>query len=70
MNRHVGPERVGDRVRLIWVNDTWTRIPKGTEGTVRFIDDFGTIHVRWDDGSALGLIPGEDRWEHLADVSA
>jgi len=57
---------VGDRVRLIRVNDPWTRIQRGTEGTVRFIDDMGTVHVRWDDGSALGLLADDgDLWEVL-----
>ena len=26
------------------------------------VDDVGTVHVRWDNGSTLGLVPGEDRW--------
>jgi len=57
---------VGDRVRFIRSNDPWTRLQKGTEGTVRFIDDMGTVHVRWDDGSALGLIADDgDLWEVL-----
>lgn len=34
--------------------------PAGTEGTVMFVDDIGTIHVQWDTGSTLGLIPGVD----------
>jgi len=25
----------------------------------------GTVHVKWDDGSSLGLIPNEDMWEVL-----
>jgi len=55
---------VGDRVRLVRMNDPWTRITKGTEGTVRFVDDMGTVHVRWDDGSALGLVADDgDLWE-------
>jgi len=29
-----------------------------TEGTILFIDDAGTINVRWDDGRTLGLIRG------------
>jgi len=39
--------------------------PAGTEGTVTFIDDAGTIHMRWDTGSSLGLISGEDEFEVL-----
>ena len=28
-------------------------------------DDMGTIHVSWDCGSSLGLIPGEDAWKKI-----
>ncbi|MDU3748377.1 MAG: DUF4314 domain-containing protein [Cutibacterium avidum] len=37
----------------------------GVLGTVAFVDDLGTVHVDWDTGSNLGLIPGEDSWETL-----
>lgn len=33
----------------------------GTQGTVQFVDDIGTIHVAWDNGSGLGVCYGEDR---------
>lgn len=35
-------------------------VPSGTKGTVLFVDDIGTIHVKWDNGSTLGLICEED----------
>lgn len=53
----------GDRVRLIYALDPHTRLERGTLGTVTFVDALGTVHVKWDDGSTLGLIPGQDRWE-------
>jgi len=53
---------VGDTVRLVWTSDEFTRLVPGTRGRVSFVDDTGTIHVEWEDGSSLGLIPGEDRW--------
>lgn len=34
--------------------------PAGTKGTVEFVDDAGMIHMHWETGSSLGLIPGED----------
>lgn len=55
----------GDRVRLISTSDPYARLHPGDEGTVTFVDDAGTIHVTWDNGSTLGLIPGEDEWETL-----
>ena len=49
----------GCRVRLCQMNDI--QAPAiGTEGTVRFVDDIGTIHVVWDTGSCLGIALGED----------
>ena len=52
----------GTRIRLLKMNDIQAP-PAGTEGTVTFIDDAGTIHMRWDTGSSLGLISGEDEFE-------
>jgi len=28
----------------------------GTLGTVRYVDDIGTIHIAWDTGSSLGVV--------------
>jgi len=46
---------VGKRVRLVRCNDQYTKLEPGTEGTVMFVDDTGTVHVHWDNGSRLGL---------------
>lgn len=46
----------GDRVALVAMNDPYTKLAPGTEGTVRSIDDLGTIHVQWDNGSRLGVV--------------
>ena len=35
--------------------------PEGTEGTVLFVDDIGSIHVQWDSGSSLAVAFGMDR---------
>lgn len=48
---------VGKRVRLIYCADRYTSLLPGTEGTVLFVDDTGTLHVSWDTGSRLGLVP-------------
>jgi hypothetical protein len=53
----------GDRIRLIHTADPYTRLMRGDEGTVTSIDGMGTVHVKWDNGSSLGLIPREDSWE-------
>ena len=46
-------------VRLIQMIDDQAP-PAGTKGKVMFVDDIGTIHIRWENGSSLGAIPGED----------
>lgn len=35
----------------------------GATGRVDYIDDMGTIHMKWDCGSSLGLIVGKDDFE-------
>lgn len=54
----------GMRVRLIRMDDCQAP-PPGTIGIVQFVDDMGTIHVKWQNGSTLGLIMGEDEFERL-----
>ena len=34
-------------------------------GTVAVIDDIGTVHVDWDNGSGLGLVYGEDKFHKI-----
>jgi len=46
----------GDRVELISTNDLYTWLRPGMLGIVRFVDDLGTIHIAWDDGSRLGMV--------------
>jgi Domain of unknown function (DUF4314) len=53
---------VGKRVRLEHTTDPYTKLRPGDEGVVDFIDDAGTIFVKWDDGAGLGLVRGEDRF--------
>lgn len=52
---------IGTRVQLNkpFENDPGSP-PVGTQGTVRFIDDLGDIHVSWDNGSSLALLPDID----------
>ena len=54
----------GMRVKLIYMEDPQAPALE-TEGTVQFIDDIGTIHVAWDTGCSLGLVPGVDEWKIL-----
>ena len=50
----------GTRIRLNRMDDPYAPIPPGTTGSVDYIDDSGNIHMKWDNGRTLSLIPGED----------
>ena len=50
----------GTRIELISMNDPYTKLIPGDRGTVEFVDAIGTIQVRWDCGSGLGVAYGED----------
>ena len=50
----------GTRVELVRMEDPYTRLKPGDQGSVSFIDDTGTIFVNWDSGSRLGVVFGED----------
>lgn len=49
----------GTRVRLVSMQDPYSP-PRGTEGTVRGVDDTGSIMVAWDNGSGLNVLYGID----------
>lgn len=49
----------GCRVELVWMDDPQAP-PIGTQGTVRGVDDIGSIMVRWDNGSGLNVAYGVD----------
>lgn len=50
----------GTRVALVSMNDPYTKLQPGDEGTVIAVDDMGTVHIQWDSGSTLGVAYGED----------
>ena len=52
---------VGTRIMLDYMEDIQA-VPTGTKGTVDHIDDMGTIHMKWDNGSNLGICPDADRF--------
>ena len=50
----------GARVALVRMNDPYTKLRPGDLGTVDFIDDAGPLFCRWDNGSTIGAVFGED----------
>lgn len=53
----------GTRIELIHMDDPYAPVPSGTKGTVEFVDDFGQIDMRWDNGRTLALIPEVDEFK-------
>lgn len=52
----------GTRIMLDYMDDPYHPIEKGMTGTVTHIDDMGTVHMKWDNGSSLGICPDIDRF--------
>ena len=57
----------GTRIQLDFMGDDLRPIPPGTKGTVRHVDDMGTVHCNFDNGRSLGLIPGEDSFHAITE---
>ena len=57
----------GMTIQLDYMDDPVRPVPSGTVGKVRCVDDAGTIHVAWENGQSLGLIPSEGDCFHIVD---
>ncbi len=53
----------GTRVELLSMEDPYSTLRPGDKGSVSFIDDTGTVFVKWDSGSSLGLVYGVDQYK-------
>ena len=49
----------GTQVELVRMDDRQAP-PPGTKGTVLGVDDTGSLLMRWDNGSGLNVVYGED----------
>ena len=58
----------GTRVELVQMDDPQAP-PIGTRGTVRGVDDIGSILVAWDNGCGLNVAYGEDICRKVADAN-
>lgn len=54
---------VGTKLELIKMYDYINPVKKGITGVVTNVDDTGTIHVAWENGSTLGLVVGVDEFK-------
>ncbi len=41
-------------------------VPSGTEGSVSFVDDVGTVFVNFDNGRSLGVCPEVDSFHKIS----
>lgn len=55
----------GTRLELKEMDDPYAPVQPGTRGTVAAVDDMGTIHMKWDNGRTLGVVPGVDQFRKL-----
>ena len=59
----------GTRVELVQMDDAQAP-PVGTKGTVKGVDDTGSLLMRWDNGSGLNVVYGEDMVRKVGDHRA
>lgn len=57
----------GTRIMLLGMRNDPNPVKSGTRGTVKVVDDIGTLHCDFDNGRSLGIIPGEDSFRMLTD---
>lgn len=57
----------GTRIILLQMGDDPRPIDDNTRGTVKAVDDIGTLHCDFDNGRSLGIVPSEDSFRKLTD---
>lgn len=55
----------GTRILLLHMDDPYAPVPAGTKGTVFHVDDQAQIHMKWDNGGTLALVPDVDSFRRL-----
>lgn len=55
---------VGTRIKLNYMDDNYS-VPRGTCGTVEYVDDEGQIGMSWDNGRTLSLVYGVDSFSKI-----
>ena len=60
--------KVGDRVELVYMDDSLTSLKPGDQGTIYKIDKSEElIWVNWDNGEQLALLEGYDKYRVVDD---
>lgn len=52
----------GTKIVCLRMDDPFHPVPPGTRGEVDYVDDLGTIHMTWENGSGLALISEKDEF--------
>lgn len=55
----------GTKIKLLKMYAPFTSIPSQELGVIDFVDDIGQIHINWNNGSTLALVPNVDEFEIL-----
>lgn len=62
--KHKTTIKIGDRIELLEITDTMTKLQKGSKGTVTKIEeDQDLIWVNWDNGEKLALLTDVDKFK-------
>ena len=57
----------GTRIVLFQMGKDPNPVEANTRGTVKIVDDIGTLHCEFDNGRQLGVVPGEDSFRRLTE---
>ena len=58
--------KIGDRVELISTTDSWSKLEKGSKGTViKIEEDQELIWIDWDNGEKIALIDRIDKFKFI-----
>ena len=56
--------KIGDRIELLEINDTWTKLTKGSKGIISNINEQqDLVWVDWDNGEKIALLDGIDKYK-------
>jgi len=60
-NPFIDNDFVGKAIIVDFMDDV-AAVPEGTKGIIQKVDDMGQIHVKWENGSTLALVPETDKY--------
>lgn len=58
----------GSRIELDYMDEQG--MPPGLKGIVKSVDDAGQLHMIWENGRSLALVPGADRFHRVPEPQA